>query len=211
MDEVVHVWWATTDDLTAADVELLDDAERARRTRLQRAADRDRFVLGAALVRGLVAHLDGTDPGRVALDRTCVRCGEPHGPVTTPGRPWLCTVSHSGEYAVAAVSAARVGVDVETGCPPEWRDLLTDVLAPGEAAPSDEDGFLHLWVRKEAVLKATHEGLTRPMSSVDLAALGGLAVHDLDVPGAASALAVGGLRPARARVELRRRPAPQGG
>ncbi len=135
MDEVVHVWWATIDDLTAADAELLDDAERARRTRLQRAADRDRFVLGAALVRGLVAHLDGTDPGRVALDRTCARCGEQHGPVTTPGRPWQCTVSHSGEYAVAAVSAAPVGVDVETACPPEWRDLLTDVLAPGEARP----------------------------------------------------------------------------
>ena len=131
MGEVVHVWWATTDDLTAADAELLDDAEHARRTRLQRAADRDRFVLGAALVRCLVAHLDGTDPDRVALDRTCARCGEQHGPVATPGRPWQCTVSHSGGYAVAAVSLAPVGVDVETGCPPEWRDLLPDVLARG--------------------------------------------------------------------------------
>ena len=206
MGEVVHVWWATTDDLTAADAELLDDAEQARRTRLQRAADRDRFVVGAALVRCLVAHLDGTDPDRVALDRTCARCGQQHGPVATPGRPWRCTVSHSGRYAVAAVSLAPVGVDVETACPPEWRELLPDVLAAGETAPSDEDGFLALWVRKEAVLKATREGLTRPMSSVDLGALGELAVHDLVVPGAAAALAVGGLRPARAQVDVRRRP-----
>jgi 4'-phosphopantetheinyl transferase len=121
-------------------------------------------------------------------------------------------VSHSGPFAVVAVLAASagstVGIDLETTCPPDWRTLLPDVLAPGEAAPEDEAGFLRTWVRKEAVVKATREGLSRRLSTVELAAPPGqLRVLDLDVaglataPGAvAAAVAVDG----PARVELRR-------
>jgi 4'-phosphopantetheinyl transferase len=208
---VVHVRWARTDDLTDHHVDLLDDHEKDRLTRLRQPGDRDRFVLGAAVLRGLVAGLEQTDPRLVALDRTCPRCGAQHGPATTPGRPWHCSVSHSGPFAVAAVLAAgdatTVGVDLETTCPPDWDTLLSDVLAPGEAAPADEAAFVRTWARKEAVVKATREGLSRPLSSVDLAAPPGqLQVVDLDVTelGAtgpiAAALAVDG----PARVELRR-------
>ena len=170
---VVHVRWAGTDDLTERHVELLDDHEQGRLGRLQQQGDRDRFVLGAAVLRGLVAGLEQTEPHLVALDRTCPRCGEQHGPVSVPGRPWRCSVSHSGPFALAAVvatdAATTVGVDLETTCPPDWQALLSDVLAPGEAEPADEAAFLRTWTRKEAVVKATREGLSRPLSSVDLA------------------------------------------
>ena len=93
-----------------------------------------------------------------------------------------------------------VGVDLETTCPPDWHELLRDVLAPGEAAPADEDEFLTLWVRKEAVVKATREGLTRPLSSVDLGApTDGLNVLDLDV---SPLLATGSVTRARAAVAV---------
>ena len=147
----------------------------------------------------------------MALDRTCPRCGAQHGPVTTPGRPWHCSVSHSGPFAVAAVVAAddatTVGIDLETTCPPDWEALLPDVLAPGEAAPADEAGFLRTWVRKEAVVKATREGLSRQLSSVDLAALPGqLRVLDLDVTelGATGPIAAAVAVDGAARVELHR-------
>ena len=71
---VVHVRWARTDDLTDRHVDLLDDREKDRLTRLKRQGDRDRFVLGAAVVRGLVAQLEQTEPGLLQLDRTCPRC-----------------------------------------------------------------------------------------------------------------------------------------
>jgi 4'-phosphopantetheinyl transferase len=168
----VHVWWAHTDDLTDAHLALLDATERERWARLRRQDDRDRFVLGSAVVRSLVAHLDGTVPEQVILDRTCARCGKQHGPVTTPGRAWRCSVTHSGPFAVAAVvaasSASALGVDLETRCPPEWVDLLPRVLAPDEVPPEDEAGFLTLWVRKEAVVKATGEGMSRPMTSFSI-------------------------------------------
>jgi 4'-phosphopantetheinyl transferase len=208
---VVHVRWARTDDLTSSHVELLDDHEKDRLARLRQQGDRDRFVLGAAVLRGLVAGLEQTEPRLVALDRTCPRCAAQHGPVATPGRPWQCSVSHSGPFAVAAVVAAdaatTVGVDLETACPPDWSALLTDVLAPGEAAPEDEAGFLRTWVRKEAVVKATREGLTRQLSSVDLTTPpGDLRVLDLDVIelGAAGPIAAAVAVDGPARIELDR-------
>ena len=206
---VVHVRWAHTDDLTDRHTDLLDHHERERIARLQQQGDRERFVLGAAVLRGLVAELEETDPRLVSLDRTCPRCGAQHGPVSAPGRPWHCSVSHSGRFAIAAVTAAddatTVGVDLETTCPPDWKTLLSDVLAPGEAAPADEVGFLRTWVRKEAVVKATREGLSRPLSSVDLAAPPGqLRVLDLDLTelGATAPIAAAVAVDGPARVEL---------
>jgi 4'-phosphopantetheinyl transferase len=166
----VYVWWAHTDDLTDAHLALLDHRERERLARFERGDDRDRFTLGSAVVRSLVAELDGTVPAQVSVDRTCPRCGAQHGPVTTPGRTWRCSVSHSGPFAVAAVvaasSASLVGVDLETRCPADWPELLPKVLAPDEAPPEHESEFVTMWVRKEAVVKATGEGLSRPLSSV---------------------------------------------
>jgi 4'-phosphopantetheinyl transferase len=208
---VVHVRWAHTDDLVDRHTELLDDHERERLARLRQRGDRDRFVLGAAVLRGLVADLEQTEPRLVALDRTCPKCGAQHGPVSTPGRPWHCSVSHSGPFAVATVVAAHaastVGVDLETTCPPDWQALLADVMAPGEPAPADEAAFLHTWTRKEAVVKATREGLSRPLSSVDLAAPPAqLRVVDLDVSelGATGPIAAALAFDCPARVELLR-------
>ena len=182
----VHAWWARTDDLGEHHLDLLDDHERERLARLRQQGDRDRFVLGATVLRGLVARLEETEPGLVGLDRTCPKCGAQHGPVTAPGRPWHCSVSHSGPFAVAAVVAAdaatTVGVDLETTCPPDWQAMLAGVLATGEEAPADEAAFVRTWTRKEAVVKATREGLSRPLSSVDLAAPPAqLRVLDLDL------------------------------
>ncbi len=196
----IHVWWAHSDDLTDTHLQLLDEQERARWSRYRRRDDRDRFTLGSAVVRSLVAALDGTTPQQVTLDRTCPRCGEQHGPVTTPGRGWRCSVSHSGPIAVAAVVAASaasaVGVDLETRCPPEWVDLLPGVLATDEDPPADEHAFLVLWVRKEAVVKAYGDGLSRPMSSFSISGATGhsrlsgaapsLRLADLDVAPLAS-------------------------
>jgi len=212
---LVHVRWAHVDDLADGHLDHLDDHERERLTRLQGQADRDRFVLGAAVLRGLVATLERTEPHLVILDRTCPRCGAQHGPVGTPGRPWRCSVSHSGSFALAAVvasdTATTVGVDIETRAPADWEKLLRTVLAPGEAAPVDAAGFVRTWARKEAVVKATRDGLSRPMSSVDLAAPPGrLRVVDLDVGAlgatgpVAAAVAVDAEGPARVELEQAR-------
>jgi 4'-phosphopantetheinyl transferase len=172
----INVWWAHVADLAPRHTDWLDDAERERLSRLRRQEDRDRLTLGSAVLRSLIAHLEGAEPARVLLERTCLHCGRQHGPVTAPGRDWSCSVSHSGAFAVAAVASpvtTAIGVDLETRCPSDWGDLLPRVLAPGEAPPTSPADFLTLWVRKEAVLKANREGLSQALTSLTISEAGG--------------------------------------
>jgi 4'-phosphopantetheinyl transferase len=77
-------------------------------------------------------------------------------------------VSHSGDLVVVAVTAAGpVGVDVELVGGNPIPHLLTSVCSSMEQAyvltPKD---FFTYWVRKEAILKATGEGMRREMTDV---------------------------------------------
>ena len=150
-----------------------------------RAADRDRFTLGAALLRLALAARLKCDPAAVALDRTCPSCGEPHGrPRLLGPRHWEIraqleplspkapravdlSVAHSGEaVAIAISSAGPVGVDVERLREIDYVRLLADVCHRSERAPDAAAAFLRLWTLKEAVLKAGGEGLATPMRCV---------------------------------------------
>ncbi|WP_019630033.1 4'-phosphopantetheinyl transferase family protein [Actinomadura atramentaria] len=161
--EPVTVWWAALDAVRPEYAALLDDVEKARRERYLRPADRDRFTLGAALVRLTAAARLGVEPERVQVDRTCPDCGAPHGRPRVPG-PLHLSVSHSGDRVALAVSAhGPLGVDVEAASGRLGDDLAAHLLAPGEAA-SGEAELLAYWTRKEALLKATGDGLREPMT-----------------------------------------------
>jgi len=172
-----HIWWASPDDCRPDLVSLLDGVEHERFGRLQRSRDRERFVVGAALARTMVAGYVGTSPRDIGFDRTCPECGAPHGkPRVLGGDPAVeLSISHSGaRVAVALALGTPVGVDVECGA----RDaagtlvLVDDVLRSEEARrlralpPQDQAaGFLTYWTRKEALLKAIGEGLRVPLAS----------------------------------------------
>lgn len=166
-----RVWWARLASLRPVHLELLTGAERARREELRRAADRDRFVLGAALLRlAGAAELDAR-PRELVVDRTCTSCPRRHGKPRLPGSDLHVSVSHSGE--VVAVATARtypVGVDVEQLTSTDYGPLLRHVLAPPEAGTvhSARDFFVY-WSRKESALKATGDGLATPMTDLVVA------------------------------------------
>jgi len=171
--EELTVWWARLADARPAHVELLDPIERHRRTEYRDASERDRFTLGAALSRIVLgAHL-GVDPSRVPLDRSCDSCPRPHG---RPRLPWAngptFSVSHSEDaVAVAFVPAPGIGVGVDVEPARATQTVMAlDVFSPAERLASvslEPDAVaamaLRAWVRKEAVLKATGDGLRVPM------------------------------------------------
>jgi 4'-phosphopantetheinyl transferase len=204
------VWWAAPVDPDAAPalVRLLDGHEQERLGAFRRPADRARYLAAHALVR-LVLGGTGAAAARLRFDRTC-RCGRPHGKPSLPGGPAF-SLSHAGDLVGVAVRTdGPVGLDVE-----RIRDvgdlaaLAAHVYSPAERNGDvpDEAAFFRTWTRKEALVKATGDGLAAPMSGITLApdgaavadwpaAPGPLWVRDLaPAPGHPAAVAGPGRRP----------------
>jgi 4'-phosphopantetheinyl transferase len=217
-----QVWWASLAHCADWHTELLDQTERQRCCQYLRAADRDRFTMGAVLTRLVLAAQLGIHPASVPLDRTCARCGAPHGrPCLRADAALDFSISHSGDLIALAVTrndaGARraVGLDVEQICAAIAGEAPVDIaLSPAELIEFDQlsitaqpMAFFRYWVRKEAVLKATGDGLRVPMTHLTLsgpdqpprltewqgrpAFPDSVAIHDLEVkPGYAAALAI---------------------
>lgn len=176
-DSAVQVWWADPKDAAPWMHDLLDDVERHRRDRLSRPPDQARFVVGCALLKRAAAAQLAVDARDVTLVRVCPDCDQPHGKPTVPGSGLELSLAHSGSrVAVAIARGTPVGVDVEQdqrSIDPET--LIDTVLTAREAAalaalPADRHrtGFLTYWTRKEAVLKATGDGLRVPLRHVEV-------------------------------------------
>lgn len=163
------MWWGEAAAYASWHDSLLDQAERARRDRYMFEADRARFAVAAALLRLVAGRMLGIAPERVGIDRRCASCDRPHGkPSLGAGAPQV-SVSHSGDYVVVATCReAPVGVDVEQAARrTDYRALIPHVLDPAEApAAADLAAFLRYWVRKEALVKATGDGLVAGLRRV---------------------------------------------
>ena len=162
------VYLARLDELQPQHHKLLDEHEAERAARFRFQADRDRFVLATALLRMVAAEHADTEPSDVRLDRSCEECGQQHGRPRLPGTGLEASISHSGEIvAVALTDRCPVGVDVEVISSRDYEPLIRSVCTAAERpfvlVAAD---FYAYWTRKEAVLKATGQGLRTPMTSV---------------------------------------------
>lgn len=149
--------------------ELLAPEERARLVQWRRAEDRERFLLGRAVLRLCLGELLDRAPASLVL-------------ATGPrGKPFLAdgdglhprgvprfNVAHSGELVLLGFHGAReVGVDVECHRPElGWRPIARRCLPPDEvrrieAKPPELQAmaFLQAWCALEAGLKARGVGL----------------------------------------------------
>jgi 4'-phosphopantetheinyl transferase len=191
---------------------ILSDAERARRAGLWDAAHRTQYTVAAALLRLVAAPLTGTSAAQVVVDRTCPSCGRHHGRPRLPGTGLHVSISHSGATVAVAVSnAGEVGVDVQQVEDGSVQELSPLVLAESEAGHvAGTRDFFTYWTRKEALVKATGDGVTVPLPEVVVSPPGapprvlgypgqdGLAVQLRDLgpePGYVGALAVLSPRP----------------
>jgi len=167
------VWWAAPVEPGNAPglVALLDVHERERLARFRRAGDRARYLAAHGLVRVVLADLLECAPAALTFDRTC-RCGEQHGKPTVDGPDFSLT--HAAHLVGVAVhGGGPVGLDVEEVR--EMADLpgmARHVCAPTETVPDAPAAFFRTWTRKEALLKATGDGLSTPMASITLGADG---------------------------------------
>jgi phosphopantetheinyl transferase len=179
----VHVW-----------VVPLDDPVKRRRHELAHAAQ-DQILAGYLEVE----------------PRSLEYATLPGGKPVLADRALEFNLSHSGELALVAVSRELpVGVDLEH--PRSFRNeagMAQRICTAGElehlTRTEAEDELLRLWVRKEAVVKATGEGLVHPVDQIDVldrAVAGGWLCLDLRLVGAHGVSAEG----YRAAAALPRRP-----
>lgn len=163
----VHVWHGDLSRLSALGQNWLCEEETLRAARIDTAAVRIQFVTGRRLLRGVLGHYLNREPASLGF------VTGPHGKPALRGEGvesgLQFNLSHSGgAIALALAWQSPVGIDVEA-----WRSLARlDGLARRCLAPSerreldglDDDAatraFFRFWVRKEALGKATGEGVT---------------------------------------------------
>jgi 4'-phosphopantetheinyl transferase len=155
------------DDVLAGLEPLLSRAERGRAARLVPSASR-RFVAGRGQLRRLLARIVGDPPESLAIE-----AGPAGKPILGGRHAGRChfNVSHSRDRCLVVVSAdGPVGIDIECLAAthtPAWADTIAgSILAADEfaayrllPAPRRPIAVLEAWVAKEAVLKATGQGV----------------------------------------------------
>jgi 4'-phosphopantetheinyl transferase len=163
-----EVWWASTAWMRPWHADILSDEERGRRAGLWDEGHRAQYTVAAALLRLVAAPLTAGSAAAVVVDRTCPSCGRHHGRPRLPGTGLHVSISHSGvTVAVAVSNAGEVGVDVQQVEEGPVQELSPLVLAESEAAHvAVARDFFTYWARKEALVKATGDGVTVPLPEV---------------------------------------------
>lgn len=150
---------------------ILSPAERARASRFVHAADRRRYIVAHAAVRSALAARTGAAPEAIELGYG--RHGKPH---LRDGRRIEFSMSRAGELVALAVSTTPVGIDVvETASGERLLDAVSEFCSGDEriavaslTRSAQMDALLRIWARKEALYKATGEGLSRGLPSLTL-------------------------------------------
>ncbi|HLZ26218.1 MAG TPA: 4'-phosphopantetheinyl transferase superfamily protein [Chloroflexota bacterium] len=175
----VDVWRVRLDHCAEGDIPgyrgILAPDELARAARFVFDRDQRRFVVARAALRQVLAAYLAAAPQHLEFDYG------PRGKPALRGRPGSAPLrfnaAHSEALALVGVANRHdLGIDLEYARPmPDARSIAERYFTLSERAAlgAAEDGtvpytFFTYWTRKEAVLKATGDGLSLPLDRVDV-------------------------------------------
>ncbi|MBA4600980.1 4'-phosphopantetheinyl transferase family protein [Thermoactinomyces mirandus] len=174
----VYVWFTP---LSAARPELetiLDETETERYRSYRKREDQKRALLSFGLLRLVLSRFLEKPPEEIRISRECPHCHKPHGkPRVLDGDSIEVNISHSGNWVLTALTLNQpIGIDIEQrSFSHHWQELIGHVLSAKEHKEweklSDREkaiAFFQYWTQKEAILKATGDGLTVPMSHLSV-------------------------------------------
>ncbi|MBR2338766.1 MAG: 4'-phosphopantetheinyl transferase superfamily protein [Clostridia bacterium] len=152
------------------DAQQLSEARRAKAAQFQHPQDR-----ALCLCAGWA--LDAALRTVGLRERTAVIVTGEHGkPFLSEYPRWHFNLSHSGDWAVCALSDAPIGVDIEQLRERDYLRLAQRHFSPDEVGAlqtlsptQQQERFFRLWTRKESWLKAQGIGLAG-LSSAPVAA-----------------------------------------
>jgi 4'-phosphopantetheinyl transferase len=176
----IALWWCGLDrtpDEIARIAAWLSPAELARADRFGTDTLRHRWIAGRTSLRLLLGDLLGVAPAQVAVRRG-VR-GRPE--LADPASGIDFNVSHTQDVALIGIArdlpvGARIGVDIEridreVGADRLARKFLTareQATLVDVALDRRRQRFLRYWTCKEAMSKATGDGLAAPFHHLDV-------------------------------------------
>lgn len=155
-----------------------DETKRASRFVFPRVANR--WIIARARLRETLSYYCGTPPRKILIAEE-----ERGKPVlarwsSDPGIHF--NLSHSSDAAVIAISRlAPIGVDIELVRPiGDWKAVARRTFSPRENADLfglpealRMQAFYRCWTRKEAIIKATGEGMSARLDSFDVSCVPG--------------------------------------
>lgn len=153
---------------------ILDESERARAARFAFEEDRQAYVAAHALLRAELSRHAGLSPQDWRFAATTL--GKPY--LLDAPRDLRFSLTHTrGMVAVAIAEGVEIGVDVEpSDRRAESMNLAERFFAPEEVAllaavegRARREMFFAIWTLKEAVVKATGQGLSRALDSFSIA------------------------------------------
>ncbi|MFD1141740.1 4'-phosphopantetheinyl transferase family protein [Larkinella insperata] len=137
----------------------LSTDEHHRAQRYFHEKDRNRFVITRGILRLILGRYTHRNPSDIQFG------SQGKKPVLRADDNWQYNVSHSGNWALIAVSAQPVGVDIEKIDDAfRFQDLLPETFGLADQLylqrhPDARPLFYHWWTRKEALVKATGQGI----------------------------------------------------
>jgi 4'-phosphopantetheinyl transferase len=183
----IHVWAVDLDASSDPYPALLSREEQTRAARYHFELHRRRFIRGRAALRLLLAEHLSADPLQLQFG------------YTASGKPYLkhpsnlsFNVTHCENLGLIAIAESEIdiGVDVErVRLVPDVDELVSRFFSKREAtlfaalsAELKPAAFFNLWTRKEALLKATGEGICNSLDRVEVTFLAGEPARLLSLP-----------------------------
>ena len=160
--------------------QTLSPDEKARADRFRFDKHRNRFIAGRGILREILGQYLRASAEELRFGYSAK--GKPEFAVESQGGGIHFNLAHSEDLALIAVTRiGQVGVDVE--CVRAMKDMdqlvarffsaRENELFQKVSAAEKPAAFFNLWTRKEALLKATGEGITRSLSLVEVSFLPG--------------------------------------
>lgn len=140
---------------------MLSVAEIEKMNRFFKPDDRKRYALGKYFSRQLLGKILNIEPQSLSFL------------MTKTNKPYLkdmnFNISHSGDYVVIAISIRPIGIDIELIKNHFDHDSLEEVCFTRNERKliTTLEDFYTFWTRKEALLKATGEGLIDDLLDIE--------------------------------------------
>ena len=167
----MDVWFAPLRATAAAVARcqaLISPREHARASRFHFPRDRDRYIVAHGITRMILARYLGGDAAALTINVL------PGGKPVVPDAGLSFSIAHAHRLVCCAVSTqGDVGVDIERVQTFDYWPVAQRMLGSDELAELHREAargrgrqcFFRLWTRKEALVKATGEGLNDPASA----------------------------------------------